>query len=401
MGGSGGSRVGGSAPPQAQPVNYGQLMSSAANAAKSMVREQYRAQIENYPALETLALGTVDRIGGRLGATPQPTFEMVEKRDKNGKVIGYERKQTGMSEGNQQTGDALAAIRRSMDVFKPEDNAPTSIEQSLYDSAASDLALGRSLSPEDVRAAQQSARAAYSARGLGTSLGSSAAEILNRQAYGDQRLAERRNFAAAANNLLTQGVGQRRAAYANAQIAGAGNLINADPYQRALGQGLNYAGGTQAAQMQQIGNTYGNAMSLAGDVAAYNGSMLDSRYNSWANMQGANAAANATRQAGMYGMLGGIGSGLLGGGLMALSDKREKENIKPLGKAGSVLGLTAYKFDYKDGSKGNVGFLAQDVKKVLPEAVEEVNYHGKKRLAIKPSVIGAALAEELMTAKAA
>jgi hypothetical protein len=87
--------------------------------------------------------------------------------------------------------------------------------------------------------------------------------------------------------------------------------------------------------------------------------------------------------------------------MFALSDKREKKDIKPLGKAGSVLGLTAYEFSYKGEDKKRKGFMAQDVAKVLPEAVSEVNYKGKKRLAIKPAVIGAALAEELMAAKAA
>jgi hypothetical protein len=101
-------------------------------------------------------------------------------------------------------------------------------------------------------------------------------------------------------------------------------------------------------------------------------------------------------------MIGGIGSGLLqGAGMFALSDKREKKDIKPLGKAGSVLGLTAYEYKYKGEDKKHKGFMAQDVQKVLPEAVTEVDYKGKKRLAIKPAVIGAALAEELMTAKAA
>ena len=100
-------------------------------------------------------------------------------------------------------------------------------------------------------------------------------------------------------------------------------------------------------------------------------------------------------------MPGAIGGAILGLGGGLLSDEREKKNVKPLGKAGKILGLTAYKFDYKNGSKGNVGFMAQDVQKVLPEAVEEVNYKGKKRLAIKPAVIGAALASELAEAKAA
>jgi hypothetical protein len=39
--------------------------------------------------------------------------------------------------------------------------------------------------------------------------------------------------------------------------------------------------------------------------------------------------------------------------------------------------------------------MAQDVRKVLPEAVEEFDYKGQKRLAIKPKVIGAAIAEML------
>ncbi len=39
--------------------------------------------------------------------------------------------------------------------------------------------------------------------------------------------------------------------------------------------------------------------------------------------------------------------------------------------------------------------MAQEVAEVLPEAVEEVDYKGKKRLAIKPQVIGQALAEAI------
>ena len=398
----------------AEPLDYNALMGSAAAAARSMVREQYKAQIENYPALETQALGTVDRIAGRLGTTPQPIYEMVEKRNKKGKVTGFERKQVGMSEGNQQTADAMSAIRRSMDLYKTEDADPTSIERSLYDSAERDLALGRSLSAEDERAAQQSARTAFAARGMGTSLGSSAAEILSRQTFADQREAERRNFASAANNMMTQNVGQRRTAIANANIAGAQNLLNVDPYRSALGPGLGYAGPTQGAQMQQIGNTFGNAMTMAGNVGSFNANMLDSRANSalnnWAAMRGASMQAGATNNAAMMGLLGSsIQGGIQAGGMVGaaqfapamFSDKRMKKDIKPLGKAGSVLGLTAYEFSYKGEDQKHKGFMAQDVQKVLPEAVTEVDYKGKKRLAIRPDVIGAALAEELMTAKAA
>jgi hypothetical protein len=95
------------------------------------------------------------------------------------------------------------------------------------------------------------------------------------------------------------------------------------------------------------------------------------------------------------GMIGGIGGGFLSGAGFALSDKREKTEIKPLGKAGSVLGLKTYSYKYKGDDKTRIGMMAQDVQKVLPEAVKEVTYKGKQRLAIKPAVIGAALAEEL------
>jgi hypothetical protein len=78
------------------------------------------------------------------------------------------------------------------------------------------------------------------------------------------------------------------------------------------------------------------------------------------------------------------------------SDRRLKENVRPAGRAGDILGLKAYKFDYKDGGKDVVGFMAQDVQKAVPEAVTEFWDKGNKRLAIKPAVLGRALAQELM-----
>jgi hypothetical protein len=406
MGGSGGSRQKSSPPPAAQPLDYNALMRASSAAATEQVKQQYRSMIENYPALETLSLGTVDAISGRLGDKPQPVYELRETKDKRGKVTGYERVQVGMSEPNRQTVDALARIRQGLALadMSPDAANPTSIEQALYDQGERELALGRSLSPEQERAAQQSARAAFAARGLGTSLGSSAAEILNRDAMASARERERQGFAAAANDQMINNVTNRRINLANMYNAGAGNLIAADPYSRALGPGLNYSGGTQGNQMSQIGNTFSSANQLGASVASFNSNMLDSRRNSYLNnqasLQAARMGAGAMNNASTMGMIGSIGGGLLGGGMLALSDKREKKDIKPLGKAGKVLGLTAYEYKYKGDDQKRVGFMAQDVKKVLPEAVAEVDYKGKKRLAIKPAVIGAALAEELM-AKAA
>ena len=93
--------------------------------------------------------------------------------------------------------------------------------------------------------------------------------------------------------------------------------------------------------------------------------------------------------------VGAIGGGLIGGLGGGLSDEREKTDIKLLGGVTSVLDLPAYEYRYKGEKKKRKGVMAQDVQKVLPEAVTEVDYQGKKRLAIKPGVIGMALAEEL------
>ncbi len=179
-----------------------------------------------------------------------------------------------------------------------------------------------------------------------------------------------------------------------------------DPYRQALGPAFNLGGSTLNNTTSQIRDIYGGSLDQMGKVMTFNTNMAASNRNAILNnnaaMQAAAMQAGAMNNASTMGMIGGIGSGLLqGAGMFALSDKREKKDIKPLGKAGSVLGLTAYEFSYKGDDKKHKGFMAQDVAKVLPEAVAEVDYKGKKRLAIKPAVIGAALAEELMAAKAA
>jgi hypothetical protein len=291
-GGGGGSKKKSNPPPQAQPLDFNALMRASSAAATAQVQQQYKSLIENYPKLEDLSFGTVQRLAGNLD--------------------------------NQATRDAQDYIRRGLEIgdLDPAAVDPTSIEQALYDQGERELALGRSLSPEQERAAQQSARAAFSARGLGTSMGSAAAEVLNRDAMASARERERQGFASAANDQFVNNITQRRLNLANMYFAGAGNLIGADPYNRAVGPGLGYGMQTQGNQMQQIGNAFSNATQMAGNVASFNANMADSRYNSYMNntaaMQAARMQAGATNNAATMGMVGAGAGAAIGIGVLAI-----------------------------------------------------------------------------------
>lgn len=54
---------------------------------------------------------------------------------------------------------------------------------------------------------------------------------------------------------------------------------------------------------------------------------------------------------------------------MMFSDKRLKDNIRPVGKLNN--GLTVYCFNYKGDNRPQIGLLAQEVQKIKPEAVAE------------------------------
>ena len=334
-------------------------------------------------------------------------------------------------------------------------SGPTEIEAELYRQGQAELALGRSLSPEQMREATQSARQGMAARGMATGQAALGAELLNRDRYATQREAQRRSFAAEANNLREKNTMDRRDAAGRLAEAGgrtldvagrigmagrelAGNIYQTgadtmmrgrqiggalvgdagrlrldgarttadlDPMQRALSAGLSLGQTAQGAGLDTIGRAYGDMLGLYANTGSFNVNRGDSLYNSWLNnatavktgqaaasaqTNAANIAAQATRDSRptwWQSALGAVGS--------FFSDERMKTDIKPIGKAGSVLGLTAYEFRYKGEKKKRKGYMAQDVRKVLPEAVEEFDDNGKKRLVIKPHVIGQALAAEL------
>lgn len=87
------------------------------------------------------------------------------------------------------------------------------------------------------------------------------------------------------------------------------------------------------------------------------------------NQQNLGYQAQLAQNQGMMNGLFGLGKTALGGWRM--SDKRLKEDIKPIGKLNN--GLPIYSFKYKDGGLMQLGLMAQDVEKEIPEAVAETD----------------------------
>lgn len=113
------------------------------------------------------------------------------------------------------------------------------ILRTMQGQALGDLALGRTLSPEEQMQAQQAARAGFSARGMGVGTPSATAEVLNRDAFATQREANRRGFGATVEQLGNQSRNFRM---------GVGGL-----YQGALDSGRQFALGTNAQTLQREG----------------------------------------------------------------------------------------------------------------------------------------------------
>lgn len=269
-------------------------MASSAKASAEAYRSQLNSQIAAYPKLEALQLGTVSKLAGNLNND-------------------YTRQAKGVIDQTYQSG-ANALIDTGIRINALGDTS-ASLGNLASRQASEELALGKSLSAEEARNASQAARGAYSARGLGVGSGAAAAEILNRDAYANSRYQQRLQNAGFAQGMLgnTANIyGQGGGAFQNAAnlgLAGANALVNLDPYQRALGQGIQLGSGIQGQSGSMIGNTYNQALGMAGNVGSFNANMLDSRYNSYQN----NQAALAGSQNAANGQLMGAGIGAAGG----------------------------------------------------------------------------------------
>ena len=119
-------------PPAPQPIDYDRMANASIRVAKAQSAEQEASIKRLYPEYTKLQFQTADQLAGKLDN---------EYLARTRGVVGEE----------------LQAA-----------SAPNAIEARLMQDAESELALGRSLSPEQQRQATQSARAAFAARGMAT-----------------------------------------------------------------------------------------------------------------------------------------------------------------------------------------------------------------------------------------
>jgi hypothetical protein len=135
-------------------------------------------------------------------------------------------------------------------------SAPNAIEARLMQDAESELALGRSLSPEQMRQATQSARAAFAARGMATGNAAAGAEILNRDAFATARQDQRRGFAA--------GVNQMDLARRQRRVGLAGAYGDLDPFRQAIGPAFGLGSQTLSTTTGQVGSIFGGSLQAGG-----------------------------------------------------------------------------------------------------------------------------------------
>lgn len=143
----------------------------------------------------------------------------------------------------------------------------------------------------------------------------------------------------------------------------------------AYGLGLNAGNAATGNSVQANSNWRANVgivgQGMQGAMQGYanQGNMLNSLYGNQLNAWSAQQQANATSAAGIGSLIGTIG----GSAVTRYSDERTKTDVRPIGKLKN--GITLYAFRYIEpyskeyGIGQQIGCIAQDVEKFMPEAV--------------------------------
>lgn len=136
-------------------------------------------------------------------------------------------------------------------------------------------------------------------------------------------------------------------------------------FSNSLSDSIRSAGFSNSARMQPVNEILAL---LSNSPSGYQVAMdkykiASQAYGDMYNRQRQNDADQAKRLQNTFETAGKIGAAFVA------SDRRFKENIKAVGKLDN--GLTVYLFNYKNDKTPRIGLIAQEVRKVKPEAVCE------------------------------
>lgn len=194
--------------------------------------------------------------------------------------------------------------------------------------------------------------------------------------------------------LINQGIGQGSEAY-NREMQQFGQTKN-DARMQAILQGANYGGTLQNQALQrrlqgideynatrnaplneylgltsgvQVNNPQFQNKSYQGAAPVDYTSLVNQQYQAQLGQYNANQASRNNTQSALFGLGGQIAGSFLSNPswLAALSDIRAKENIVKIGETPG--GINVYEFNYIGQDKVETGVMAQEVEKVIPEAV--------------------------------
>lgn len=210
---------------------------------------------------------------------------------------------------------------------------------------------------------QAEAAFANQARGQAFTQGAAGAEFANNAQA--QRFAQQQQ-ANALNNQLQQQAYQQAAGNAQLQNTARQNALQEQIFQRNmplndLAALMGQSGGIQLPQFAQSPNVAVQSGDLLGASLAANQQAID--------VAKARQQASSGFMGGLMELGGALGGAAINSGMFG-SDVRLKENIKRIGK---FKGHNLYSYNYIDRVGDWIGVMAQEIEKVIPEAVQEIN----------------------------
>jgi hypothetical protein len=202
-------------------------------------------------------------------------------------------------------------------------------------------------------------------------------------------------------DLDVAAMAQERALQALQQAGAMGGQINQQQFaqQQAIADSKNEIAKFNAANQQQVGltNTAANNQAQAANLEnkqkiananvdlgnqqqQFNKGLAQQNFqNQMAITQGKTGALQAQGQQANQNQQNnkGLFGTLAGAAATAFSDERVKEEVKQFNASDFLDSLTGYKYRYRDPSMGNgkqVGVMAQDLEKEVPQMVEDTPY---------------------------